>query len=84
MELAVTRIGKSRGVRFPAAILRRYRIKNAVILEQRPDGLVLRPKETNKLSWAETYKQMAQSNEDWSNWESLPEGLNVLPGEARP
>ena len=84
MELTVTRIGKSRGVRFPAEVLRRYHIKNTVIMEQRPDGLVLRPKEIKKLSWEETYKQMAQSNEDWSDWESLSEGLNLLPGEEKP
>jgi antitoxin MazE len=82
-ELSVTRIGNSRGVRLPADILRRYQIKDAIILEQRPDEIVLRPKRARnqKLSWKETYKQMAQSNEDWSDWEALPDGLDRIPGE---
>jgi len=29
----------------------------------------------------ETYQQMAQTEEDWSDWESLPEGLSHLPDE---
>ena len=83
LELTVTRIGNSRAVRLPAAVLRRYKIKDAIILEQRADEMVLRPKQprNQKLSWNETYKQMAQSDEDWSAWESLPDGLDVLPAE---
>ena len=47
------------------------------------DEMVLRPKQprNRKLSWNETYKQMAQSDEDWSAWESLPDGLDGLPSE---
>lgn len=83
-ELAVTRVGNSRGIRLPAEVLRRYRIEDAVIMEQRPDEIVLRPKPSRrrKLTWAETYHEMAQSDEDWSDWESLPEGLGTLSGEA--
>jgi len=76
-ELTVTRVGNSRGVRLPAEVLRRYRVGDALIMEQRPDEIVLRPKRTRrqKLNWAETYQQMALADEDWSAWESLPEGL---------
>ena len=53
-------------------------------MEQRPDEIALRPKRSRrqKLDWAETNQQMAQAGEDWSGWESLPEGLNAAPGEA--
>ena len=83
-ELTVTRVGNSRGIRLPAEVLRRYQIGDVVIMEQRPDEIVLRPKPSRrrKLTWAETYQQMAQSDEDWSDWESLPEGLTTLPGET--
>ena len=83
-ELTVTRVGNSRGVRLPAEVLRRYQIGDTLILEQRPDEIVLRPKRTRpqKLTWAETYRQMAESGEDWSDWESLPEGLANVPGET--
>ena len=83
-ELTVTRVGNSRGVRLPADVLRRYQIGDTLIMEQRPDEIVLRPKRSRqqKLTWAETYQQMAQSSEDWSDWESLPEGLTAVPGET--
>jgi antitoxin component of MazEF toxin-antitoxin module len=73
-ELTVTRVGNSRGVRLPAEVLRRYQIGDTLIMEQRPDEIVLRPKRTRqqKLTWAETYQQMAECDEDWSDWESLP------------
>jgi antitoxin component of MazEF toxin-antitoxin module len=77
-------VGNSRGVRLPADVLRRYQIGDTLIMEQRPDEIVLRPKRSRqqKLTWAETYQQMAQSSEDWSDWESLPDGLTVVPGET--
>ncbi len=83
-ELTVTRVGNSRGVRLPADVLRRYQIGDTLLMEQRPDEIVLRPKRTRrqKLTWAETYRQMAQADEDWSDWEALPEGLKDVPGEA--
>ena len=83
-ELTVTRVGNSRGVRLPANVLRRYQIGDTVIMEERPDEIVLRPKRTRrqKLTWAETYREMAETAEDWTQWESLPEGLATLPGEA--
>jgi len=75
-ELTVTRVGNSRGVRLPAEVLRRYHIGDTLVMEQRPDAIVLRPKRSRrqKLTWAETYQQMAQSDEDWSDWEGPPEG----------
>lgn len=85
IELTVTRVGNSRGIRIPAEVLRRYGVGETLIMEQRPDEIVLRPKRIRrrKLNWAETYQQMAQADEDWSDWESLPEGLTALPGDAR-
>ena len=82
IELRVTRIGNSKGIRLPAEVLRRYRMQDALIMEQRPDEIALRPKRTHrgKLTWAETYRQMAQANEDWTDWEAAGEGLSDLPG----
>ena len=73
IELAITRIGNSRGIRIPAEILRRHRIGDAVLLEERGDELVLRPKKQAKLSWKETYHEMAAEKEDWSDWEVVAE-----------
>lgn len=83
-ELIVTRVGNSRGIRLPADVFRRYQIGDTIIMEERPDEIALRPKRRRrqKLTWTETYQQMAQADEDWSEWESLPEGLTHLPGGA--
>ncbi|MSU62164.1 MAG: AbrB/MazE/SpoVT family DNA-binding domain-containing protein [Pedosphaera sp.] len=83
-ELTVTQIGNSRDVLLPLAVLRRCGIGDTILREQRPDEIVLRPKGNRgkKLSWVETYQQMAQVEEDWSDWEAAPEGLKEVSGEA--
>src|SRR5687767_13880632 len=42
IELKVVRIGNSRGVRLLKEVLARYRIREAVVLEVREEGLLLR------------------------------------------
>ena len=69
LELKITRIGNSKGIRLPAEILRRYRLEKSIILEQRSDEIALRPKQSKKLTWAESYRQMAATGEDWSDLE---------------
>jgi antitoxin MazE len=84
IQLNVTRIGNSRGIRLPAEVLRRYRVGDILLMEQRPDEIVLRskPARNEKLSWAETYRQMAEAEEDWDDWEAAAERLGHLPGEG--
>lgn len=69
VELTITRIGNSRGIRIPADILRRYNLDKTVVLEERADELALRPAKQAKLSWQETFAEMARENEDWSDWD---------------
>ena len=71
-ELKVARIGNSKGVRLPADTLRRYRIGSIVLMEERTDGILLHPKacSNGKLSWEDTARAMAESQEDWSDWDS--------------
>ena len=82
VRLKVARIGNSRGVRLPAASLRRYRIGEAVLMEERSDGILLRPvgAASVKLSWPETARAMAVSLEDWSDWDRADsDGLEAHP-----
>lgn len=84
-ELKVTRIGNSRGVRLPAATLRRYRIGDAVIMEERSDCIVLRPlgAAIAKLSWADTASEMAAAGEHWQAWDrTANDGLDTAPWDA--
>lgn len=87
IELKVARIGNSRGVRIPAGTLRRYRIGTSVVMEERSDGILLRPRgpATSKLSWEDTAKEMAASAEDWSVWDAtLSDGLEDIVWDAEP
>lgn len=83
-ELKVSRIGNSRGVRIPAETLARYRIGDSVVMEERSDGILLRPQGSgpSRLSWQETALAMAQAREDWSEWDALSgDGLDSIPWE---
>jgi antitoxin component of MazEF toxin-antitoxin module len=73
IRLKVVRIGNSHGVRLPATTLRRYRIRDAVIMEERSEGILLRPTgpSVQKLSWEDTAREMAASREDWGAWEGV-------------
>ena len=85
IKLKVARIGNSRGVRLPAAALRRYRIGEAVLMEERSDGILLRPVSSAapKLSWEETALEMAASHEDWNEWDATAvDGLNDVAWRA--
>jgi antitoxin component of MazEF toxin-antitoxin module len=82
IELKVTPIGNSRGIRIPAEVLKRYRIGDSILLEERSDGLMLYPQDTpaEKLSWEETAREMAAAGEDWSAWDTAAEdGLDGVP-----
>jgi antitoxin MazE len=80
--LKVSRIGNSRGIRLPAAMLRKYHITDTVIAEEKADEIVLRPGRTRrrqKLSWEETATAMAAAREDWSAWEAAAgDGMHDL------
>lgn len=88
VELKVARIGNSRGVRIPATTLERYRIGTSVVMEERSDGILLRPRgpASPKLSWEETAREMAAVAEDWSAWEvAVADGLEEMSwGTRRP
>lgn len=87
VELKVARIGNSRGVRLPATTLARYRIGERVIMEERSDGILLRPAGSKgaKLSWEETARAMAASDEDWTERDlSIGDGLDDVPWEGSP
>ncbi len=84
-EIKVARIGNSRGVRLPADTLERYGIEGSVVMEERSDGILLRPvgPAVAKLSWEETACDMAASDENWNEWNALlADGLDGLPWEG--
>ena len=76
-ELTVTQIGNSRGIRLPAALLKKYGITDTILLEERPDEIALKTKKDKKLSWKETFAEIARAKEDWANLEAtVADGLD--------
>jgi antitoxin MazE len=69
IELKIVAIGNSRGVRLPREIIERYAIKDTIVLEIHKDALVFRNKRDKRLSWEDTFKEMAREREDWSDFE---------------
>lgn len=81
-EIKIARIGNSRGVRLPAASLKRYAVGTFLVMEERAEGILLRPAgpAVEKLSWEDTAREMAAANEDWSEWDVLDgDGLSSVP-----
>ncbi len=87
IHLKVARIGNSRGVRIPAPTLERFRIGDSVVMEERADGILLRPIRAagSKLSWDDTARAMATEGEDWGAWdETVADGLDQILWEPAP
>lgn len=78
VELKVVRIGNSRGVRLPKAVLERYEIGDILVLEAREERLLLRGKKDKRLSWKETYRAAAREKEGWSDLDAtLQDGIEL-------
>jgi antitoxin MazE len=65
-------IGNSKGIRLPKKLIERYHLKEKLTLEELDDGILIRAeKPQDMLSWEETFREMAQENEDWSDFDNL-------------
>ena len=70
-QLRLVQVGDALGLRIPAALLDKYGLRNEVVLEEREEGLLIHAPHDAKLSWEETYRQMAAEDEDWSDWQDF-------------
>jgi antitoxin MazE len=62
-------IGNSKGIRIPKVLLQKYGLEDNIVLEESEQGVLIYAKEQKKLSWAETYKQIKESDENWDDFE---------------
>jgi len=75
-DVKLVRIGNSQGVRIPKALLQKYDLSDLLVLEETEQGILLRKKQEDKLSWEETFKAMAREDEDWTDLDAaLSDGL---------
>ena len=79
LQLGICRIGNSRGIRIPARLLKKYGLVDIVVIEEKPDELVLGAAGGGKLSWEQTLKEMAASKENWDDFDStVTDGLDAI------
>ncbi len=72
MDTKLVDIGNSKGVRIPKKLIEKYSLNEKLTLEELDDGILIRSNEpSGKLSWEETFKEMAQEKENWSDLDGV-------------
>ncbi len=64
MRVDVVKVGNSRGIRLPAAVLKQCGIGTTVELEVQNNRIILKPVHTPRQGWALAFKRMAQVGDD--------------------
>jgi antitoxin MazE len=64
MRVTIVRIGNSRGIRIPKALIDQYELGDAVELEAHEDHLAIRPARTARFGWDEAFREMAEQGDD--------------------
>ena len=70
MEAKLIKIGNSKGIRLPNKLIKKYHLNDNLILIEKDEGILIKSDtQDNKLSWEETFKEMAKEKEDWSDFD---------------
>lgn len=78
-DIKLVAVGNSRGIRLPRDLLHKYGISDALVLEELPEGILLRSVLSPKLSLDQTFAEMAAAQENWSDCEGVvADGLDHL------
>ncbi len=77
MEVAVIKIGNSRGIRLSKTMLEKYSIKDTVDLILEEDQIVLKPLSTPRKGWEESFKEMSKNGDDKSLFNEVFEDKNL-------
>jgi len=64
MKTNVIRIGNSRGIRIPKALLEQCHLQDEVELEVSGDHLLVRPTTRPRSGWAEAFRRMHEQGDD--------------------
>ncbi len=73
MKAQLIKIGNSRGIRLPKAVIEQVGLENEVELDVREDEVAIRPaKKKPREGWAEAFQAMAAAGDDVLLDEPLP------------
>jgi antitoxin MazE len=64
MRTNIVRIGNSRGIRIPKALLEQCQLGESVELEVQNGQLIVRPADYPRQGWDEAFSQMAEQGDD--------------------
>lgn len=64
MSTTLVRIGNSRGIRIPKALLEQCHLEGTVLLEVERDRLVIRPATNPRQEWDEAFRHMTEAGDD--------------------
>ena len=71
-QAKLIKIGNSQGIRLPKSIISKYGFGNIVVLEELENGVLIHAPQRGKLSWEDTYKEMARAEQgEWDDWQDV-------------
>ncbi len=77
-EAKLIKIGNSQGVRLPKRVISKYGFGKLILLEETQDGVLIRAAQGGKLSWEDTYKEMADAEQgEWTDWQNMDVELDT-------
>ena len=74
-DIKIIRIGNSQGIRLPKPLLQKYGLDKELILEEIEEGILLRKPEGRRLSWEDTYREIAADRGERAEWVELDTAL---------
>lgn len=64
MKTNIIRIGNSKGIRLPKAVLEQCRLHDEVELEVKDDRIIVRPAQAPRRGWNQAFSRMAKKGDD--------------------
>jgi antitoxin MazE len=64
MNIAVIKIGNSKGIRLGKSILEKYNIKDSVELVLEKGFIIIKPTSTPRKGWEKAFRKMHESGDD--------------------
>ncbi len=64
MNVSIIKVGNSKGLRIPKALIDEYKIEDTVELTLKDDCIEIRPKKKPRENWKNEFQKMSENNDD--------------------